>query len=144
MEHKRTVMKAISRTRHAWGNHMRALAMELGIPNSYREIIQYLCRRPGANQSNIADFCGITTSAINQTVKSMIEEGYVHKETDSADRRHTRLYLTDKGATIAHQLHEKLQESDGVITAVIGPEKEAELIALLDKIHDCIKEDLSC
>ena len=135
-------MKAISRTRHVWGNHMRKLAIELGIPDSYREVIQYLSRKPGASQSNIADFCGITTSAINQTVKNMIEEGYLLKEVDPSDRRHSKLFLTEKGQTIAQQLRQRLHESDEVITAAIGADQEAQLIALLDKIHDCIKEEL--
>jgi len=134
---------ALARTRRAWVDHTRAVAQELGIPDSYRTVISYLIRRPGANQKNIAEFSNITTAAVNQTVKEMIKDGYVKKETDESDRRYTKLYLTDKGTDIALQLREKLHYSDEVITAVITPEKEEEMIALLDIIYDCIKEELS-
>ena len=144
MEHrKRTIMKALMRTRRAWLDHTREIARKIGIPDSYRKVIMYLHRSPGANQKNIADFADITTAAVNQIVKEMIAEGYVRKEQDSADRRYTKLYLTDKGEEVAGKLREYLHHSDEVITSLITPEKEAEMIALLDQIHDCIRRDLT-
>lgn len=142
---KRTVMMALNRTRRAWIDHTKAVAQEIGIPDSYRTVIMYLSREPGANQKNIAEFANITTAAVNQTVKEMIANGYLKKETDETDRRYTKLYLTEKGGEIALKLREKLRISDEVITAAITPEKEAEMMELLDKIHDCIRRDLkSC
>lgn len=140
---KRTVMMALSRTRRAWMDHTKAVAQEMGIPDSYRLVIMYLIRETGANQKDIAEFANITTAAVNQTVKEMIANGYLEKQTDEKDRRYTKLYLTEKGREIALKLREKLHTSDEVITAAITPEKEAEMIALLDKIHDCIRRDLT-
>ena len=142
MERKRTLMMVLARTRRAWVNHMKEIALSIGIPESYRPVISYLNREPGANQRNVAEICDVTTSAINQTIKSMMEEGYVRKETDGNDRRHTKLFLTDKGKEIALKLREKLQQSDQVITDLITPEKAAEMIALLEQIQDCIREEL--
>ena len=137
--HKRTVMKVLMRTRRAWLDYMGEIARKIGIPDSYRKIIMYLYRSPGANQKNIADFADITTAAVNQIVKDMIAEGYVSKEQDSTDRRYTKLYLTPKGVETAEKLREYLHYSDQVITAGITPEKEAEMIALLDQIRECIR-----
>ncbi len=142
---KRTVMMAVGRTRRAWDNHIKAVAMEIGIPDSYQAVIPFLSRNPGANQKMVADFSNITTAAVNQTVKELIANGYVYKETDESDRRYTKLFLTPKGKKTALMLRERLHNSDKVITAAITPEKEAEMIALLDKIHDCIRRELiSC
>lgn len=142
---KRSVMMAINRTRRAWIDHTRAVALEIGIPESYRTVIMYLNREPGANQKDIAEFANVTTAAVNQTVKEMIANDYIRKEIDETDRRYTKLYLTEKGKETAAKLREKLHVSDEVITSAITPEKEAEIIALLDKIHDCIRRDLpSC
>ena len=141
----RTVMMAVCRTRHAWDHHVKAVAMEIGIPDSYRAVISFLAKNPGANQKMVADFSNITTAAVNQTVKELIADGYVRKETDESDRRYTKLFLTQKGETTAAKLRERLHNSDQVITSVITPEKEAEMIELLDKIHDCIRRELiSC
>ena len=139
---KQTVMMALSRTRRAWMDHTKALAQEIGIPDSYRMVIMYLVREPGANQKDIAEFANITTAAVNQTVKEMIANGYLEKQTDEKDRRYTKLYLTEKGKKIALELRQKLHSSDEVITGAITSEKEAELVELLDKIHDCIRRDL--
>ena len=141
-QRKRTVMMAVSRTRRAWMEHTKAIAREIGIPDSYREIIAYLHRHPGANQKNIADFCNVTTAAINQTIKEMLAAEYVRKETDEADRRYTKLYLTGKGEKISAKVRERLLDSDRLITEAITPEKEAEVIALLDDICEMIRRDL--
>lgn len=143
MEEKRRVMMALARTRRAWMDHTKALAQEMGIPDSYRPVISYLHRHPGANQKNIAEFSNVTTAAVNQTVKDMIADGYVEKETDEADKRYTKLFLTEKGKETAFGLREKLHHSDEIIAAAITPEKEAEMIELLDKIHDCIRRNLT-
>lgn len=140
---KRTVMMAIGRTRRAWTEHVRAVALKVGIPESYRPVIMYLVREPGANQKDIAKFADITTAAVNQIVKEMVREGYVEKMTDESDRRYTRLYLTEKGMDTAGKLRELLHRSDEVITSMITPEKESEMIELLDKIYECIRRDLS-
>ena len=136
---------AIARTRRAWDTHTKAVALEIGIPDSYRTVISFLMRHPGANQKEIAEFANVTTAAVNQTIKEMLAADYVCKETDIVDRRHTRIFLTQKGLMTGQKLREKLHYSDEIITAAITPEKEEEMIALLDKIYDCIRRDLlSC
>ena len=144
MEKKKTVMKAVMRTRRAWDNHMKEIASLVGISDSYRHVIMLLSRKPGASQRVIAEFAQVTTSAVNQTVKSMILEGYVCKKTDDCDKRQSKLFLTEKGKETAEMLREQLEHSDSVITSLITPEKEAEMIELLEKITVCIQRDLSC
>ena len=143
MEENRRVMMAVSRTRRAWMDHTKAVARELGIPESYRPVISYLHRHHGANQKNIAEFSNVTTAAVNQTVKEMIADGYVEKVTDETDKRYTKLFLTQKGNETASKLREKLHHSDEIITAAITPEKEEEMMELLDKIYDCIRRNLT-
>ena len=138
MTQRKTIMRAVARTRQAWQNHVRSVALEEGIPESYRTVLMYLLRHPGANQRNMAEFAGITTSAVNQTVKAMQEEDYLRKETDPSDKRHSRLYLTEKGDAIARRVFDRLDASDDAITAMIGAENEEALIALLENLADFI------
>lgn len=134
MHRRKTLMRAVGRTRRAWEQHVREIALSAGIPESYRMVIMYLYRHPGAGQRSIAEFAEVTTSAVNQTVKSMLLDGYLSKETDESDKRNSRLYLTEKGEETAGKLREKLDVSDDAITELIGAEKEAELIALLESV----------
>jgi len=103
----------------------------------------YLYRHPGAGQRSIAEFAEITASAVNQTVKNMMAEGYLCKETDEYDKRNSRLYLTERGEKTAAKLYGKLEAADDAITALLGAQKEAEMIALLEKVTDCIRRDLA-
>ena len=143
MKKRKTLMRAVAKARRAWQNHVRDIAMAEGIPDSYRTVFMFLYRHPGSGQRNIAEFAGVTTSAINQAVKSMLEEDYLRKEVDPTDKRNSKLYLTDKGRSVAEKLIGKLDASDDAITAMIGAEREAELIAILDELTDFIRKDLS-
>ena len=143
MSKRRTLMREMARTRHAWNEYVREIALAEGIPDSYRPVIMFLYHHPGFSQRSTAEFVGVTTSAINQIVKSMLEENYLRKETDPSDRRGSRLYLTDKSIAIAEGLHRQLAQTDQGITDLIGAEKEAEMIALLEQVADYIRKDMT-
>lgn len=142
MRKRQTLMRAIGRARRAWDNHVKHVTLVEGIPDSYRTVLMFLLRHPGSTQRNIAEFAGITTSAVNQVVKNMQEESYVVKETDPVDKRNCKLYLTEKGTVIATEVFNKLDASDDAITTHFGAENEAELIALLDELTEYIQEEL--
>lgn len=142
MPQKITLMRAVSRARRTWNQHIRGITRELGIPDSYRIVIMYLFHHPGASQRDVAEFSCVTTSAVNQTVKSMLEEGYLRKEVDAADKRNSNLYLMEKGLAVAQALHKRLDASDRAITQWIGEDREAEIIALLDRVSNHIQEEL--
>ena len=142
MSKRRTLMREMARTRHAWNEYVREAASGEGIPDSYRPVIMFLHHHPGFSQRSTAEFVGVTTSAINQIVKSMLEEGYLRKETDPSDKRSSKLYLTEKGSAVALRLHEKLGEADDAITALIGTEREEELMELLEQLTDFIRREL--
>ena len=133
-------MMALGRTQKEWVNHMRKCALEVGIPDSYRMIIMFLSRHPGANQKELAEFSNKTTAAVNQTVKEMQANGYLQMETDESDRRFTRLFLTERGMEKSQLLRKRLHKSDEVITKLIGEEKEDEIVALLNEVYKVIKE----
>ena len=141
---KRTVMMAVGRTKRAWEQKNRALAARLRIPEAYMKLALFLSRRPGETQKAAAEFLNVSTPAVNQTLREMIAEGYVTKETDGEDRRLTRLTLTEKGTALANRFRKEFEARDRRITLALGEAEEARLIAALDKIYDCIKEADEC
>ena len=142
MKRQKTIMRAVASARHAWNNHVRQITLEEGIPDSYRPVLLHLYHEPGKSQKNLAEFAKVTTSAINQTVKNMLEEGYIRKETDTSDRRNTRLYLTEKGEEASARLRARLDMSDDAITAFIGEEEEKGLMKILDSLSEFIRREL--
>lgn len=143
MSKRWTLMHGIARARTAWSDHVRKIAQEEGIPDSYRPVIMFLYRNPGASQKSIADFLNVTASAVNQVVKSMSDEGYLRKETDPVDKRSCKLYLTAHGEELAVRLYRRLDESDDAITAFIGAEQEDALMKLLHELTDFIQKELT-
>lgn len=143
MKKKWTLMHGIARTKGAWDEHMRRAAQEEGIPDSYRPIIMYLHRTPGASQKSIAEFINVTTSAVNQVVKSMTDDGLLQKQPDPADKRSYKLFLTEQGEEVAGRLRKRLQHSDEEITAFVGADREAELLQLLHELTEYIRKELT-
>ena len=143
MKQRKTLMRAVGRARRAWDSLVRSVTLSEGIPDSYRPVLLYLLRHPGAGQKNVAEFASITNSAVNQAVKSMLAEGYLVKETDPCDKRNTKLFLTEKGSAIACRVFEKLDAADDAITARLGAEREVELIETLECLAEYIREDLA-
>lgn len=143
MRKRWTLMYGMTRTRTAWNEHLRRIAKEEGVTASYRPVIMYLHRTPGASQKSIAEFMDVTTSAVNQVVKNMLAEGYLRKEADLADKRSIRLYLTEQGEDAAERLRKRLEQSDAAITEFVGVQKEEELLKLLHELTDFIRKELS-
>lgn len=141
---KRTAMMAVGRTHFIWEKCNRAEAARLGVPESYLKLILFLSRNPGAGQREIAEFSHVSTAAVNQTVKEMLAADYLRKEADGTDRRRSRLFLTEKGTDVAERMRQSFEDRDARITAALTPEKERELIGLLDTVRACLEEETVC
>ena len=141
---KRTAMMAVGITHFVWEKCNRTAAARLGVPESYLKLILFVSRHPGAGQKEIAEFSHVSTAAVNQTVKEMLAAGLLRKESDDTDKRRSRLYLTEKGADIADRMKQSFEDRDARITAALTPEKERELIALLDTVRACLEEETVC
>lgn len=142
MPKRKTLMRGISRAKFAWNDYLRTVALSEGIPDSYRQAILFLHRKPGSSQKNIAEFAGVTTSAINQVVKGMLQDGYLYKEAAPSDKRSCKLYLTESGEAVAARLRQKLDGANDTITAFVGAEREAELLEFLHQLTDFIQKEL--
>ncbi len=141
---RRTAMMAVGMTHFVWEKCNRAEAARLGVPESYLKLILFLSRRPGAGQKEIAESAHVSTAAVNQTVKEMLAVGLLSKEADETDRRRSHLFLTEKGAGIAERMRQSFEDRDARITAALTPEKERELISLLDQARACLEEETVC
>lgn len=138
----RPLMLVIKHTYKEWTNYMRKLALEAGIPESYRMIIMYLSRNPGASQKDLAEYCEMTPAAVSQIIMEMQLTGYINKETSLSDKRLVHLYLTEKGKSSADRVRTKIHEADKIITSAITREKEEELIEALNLLSDTIRREL--
>lgn len=119
---------------------MRAVAAGVGVPDSYRMVLTYLHRHPGANQKDIAAFRNITTASVSQIVKEMQLTGYLRKEADTSDQRYVHLYLTERGEACAREILQRVRSIDAGITARLTPAREAQLLELLEELARVLGE----
>jgi len=139
---EKTLMRTVRDTYRLWTDYMKSIAMEAGIPESYRLILPFLLWHPGASQKELAQFRGITTASVSQIVKEMELTGYLEKRTDPRDQRYVNLYLTPKGEDCARELHGKLRKADEKITELLTPERERELMERMRELSDIIEKEL--
>ena len=142
MEQSKPLMLTIKRLEKEWSRYLRKVSVQIGMPDSYRQIIMYLSRNPGANQKQIAEFSHMTNAAISQTIKEMILSGYVIKESDMNDQRYYKLYLTDKARENVEIIREKIYATDDFITKIVTPQKEAEIVDVLTNLAEIIKKEM--
>ena len=141
-EKKIPLMLMVKHLHKEWGAYMKKVSAEAGVPDSYRLIVMYLSRNPGATQKEIAVHSKVTHVAVSNTIKDMENDGYIRKEIDEKDRRVTRLYLTEKGKMQDDMMKERIHGADRKITETLTPEKEAEFYETIEKIIETIRKEL--
>ena len=139
---KKPLMLTLKHTDRAWSCYMRKVALEAGIPDSYRPIIVFLARNGEASQKELAAFSQTTYAAVSRTVKEMELNGYINKETADSDKRYAKLSLTEKGLECDRRMRDRIQEGERLIAQTLGEEKSRELEQILLNITSIIKEQL--
>ena len=138
---RKTLMMAVGRLHRIWEEYIRAVAREIGIPEAYTRTVMFIERHPGASQKQIAEITGVTAAAVNQTVKELCADGYVRKETDERDKRHSRLYVTEKGEAVAAAVLNAFERADGVLTTLLSEPGETALIETLDRAGETLRKE---
>ncbi|MCD7814620.1 MAG: MarR family winged helix-turn-helix transcriptional regulator [Lachnospiraceae bacterium] len=139
---EKTLMRTVRNTWKLWAEYMKSVAAQAGIPDSYRLVLTFLLRHPGASQKELAEFRNITTASVSQIVKEMELTGYLEKRTDPKDQRYVNLYLTEKGEACAEELHRSIHLADERITQMLTPERERELIKQMEELSRIIEKEL--
>lgn len=140
MEH-RPLMLEMKCTARAWDDYIRRLASEAGVPDGYRATLMFIARNPGASQKSVAEHNRVTSAAVSQTVRDMIADGYLYRESDSEDLRASRLFLTEKGREADDRLREKVIAAEQAVGNALTPEEFDETIRILRRVRDVLGID---
>ena len=133
------LMPVIHQLHREWSDYMKKTSARLGIPDNYCRIIMHLDRSP-APVRRICRADAQNLPAISQTVKEMLRDGYITKQTDETDQRYSKLYLTESGKALASAVADTIHGADRKITEYLTPEKEEETTALLLGLIDEIRK----
>lgn len=115
---------------------------EEGMRESRRMILFYLEKNEGACQQDIVKFSHLSAPAISTELVEMEREGFVCREKDEKDARHTRLCITEKGKEKNKEERKRFDLlANGVLSSLSLAEKEA-LYSVLYKVRGEILEKI--
>ena len=81
------------------------------LPRSEREVMRLLGRRPGSTVNAVARDLGLQPSNVSASIRSLVDRGLVERQSDPADGRQVKLFLT-RSARAARESRERLWGED--------------------------------
>lgn len=99
------------------------------------KVLGYFARHPGATQSDLVAHSGRDKAQLARLVRTLRDKGLLEATADDADRRSTRLHVTEQGKAIARSLHRSGEQLAQVAAAGLDEDERRQLLALLDKVR---------
>lgn len=99
------------------------------------KVLGFFARRPGATQSDLAAHSGRDKAQLARLVRGLRDRGLLEAAADEADKRSTRLSLSQAG----REMHAALHRHDGALAEAaldgLSEEERAALLALLGRVR---------
>lgn len=129
---KRSVPIALIRAREKVMGPIREMLSDCGITEQQWRILRVLEEFGPQDASSLAERACLLLPSQTRIVQTLLEKGLVTRQADEKDRRKQTVAITDKGQAI---IHDKLGEAQAIaarIEDVIGKQRLAELLDILD------------
>jgi len=84
-----------------------AILTAYGFGRAHHRALYFVGCNPGVAVNELLAILKITKQSLARVLGQLIEEGYIHQESDSDDRRRRLLSLTDKGRRLEGLLTER-------------------------------------
>ncbi|WBS03580.1 MarR family winged helix-turn-helix transcriptional regulator [Pseudoduganella sp. SL102] len=106
-----------------------------GLTHLEGKVLGYFARHPGATQSDLVAHSGRDKAQLARLVRTLREQGLLEATADDADRRSTRLHVTEQGKAIAHSVQKSGEQLAQVAAAGLDEGERRQLLALLEKVR---------
>jgi DNA-binding MarR family transcriptional regulator len=95
----------------------------------------FFARHPGAAQSDLVAHSGRDKAQVARLIRGLRERGLLHAEADEADRRSTRLSLSEQGRDLYAALHRHDGQLAALALAGLSEGEQASLLGLLARVR---------
>ncbi len=109
--------------------------------NSCRFIMRMLHHNDGVTQNDIVKETNMKAPTISVALRNLEDEGLIRRESDPADMRSVRVYLTDHGREFDEHFRDQVHSLDDKLMQGISSEEGEELIRLLLLVRDNISAE---
>ena len=107
---------------------------ELGISPCHHIYIYCLCHNPGVSQEDLVKMVHVNKSNVARALKVLQDDDFIYKETDTQDKRISRIYPTEKAKLLLPKLRSGMQYWNEVIMDGLTEEEQDKLYELLKKV----------
>lgn len=104
------------------------------IGSGQHDFLYILCNNQGISQKELSEKLHIGKATTAKAVKQLEKNGYIRREKDLEDKRFYKLYLTDKGNTIAPLVNATYREMRELYGEGLSEEEYRHVLNVLQKI----------
>jgi DNA-binding MarR family transcriptional regulator len=115
-------------------NKSNALLSEAGIHEGQDILLYYLSQEDGQTVSSLVEKMCIQQATISNMIDRMVATGMIIKEKDAADKRTSRIYITDKGTDAYKQIVRIWKTMESVATTGLSEQQQTQLADLLKQV----------
>ena len=98
------------------------------VPFGQIRIMSHLYHNGRSNVGEVASGIGVSLATASELADRMVENGWVEKRPNPADRRQVHLWLTDKAVAIGDQVHDLRSTQISSAFARLDPEDRAAFV----------------
>lgn len=106
----------------------------LGLLSGQPKILECLRESDGRTPKEMGQKCALDKSTITSLLSKMERQGLIRRETQAADKRSVRIYLTEEGKTKAEQVEAICLEVDRRMLEGFSPENQEKLLGSLRSV----------
>lgn len=110
--------------------------MELGIHPGQIPVLGTVHHKEGITPKELAKAIHIKPPTVTVTLQRMEKSGLLYRETDSADLRMNRIYLTEKGRSIVDDMVVQIEEDEKILVRGFSEAEVMQLRGYLERIMD--------
>jgi DNA-binding MarR family transcriptional regulator len=99
------------------------------------KVLGYFLRHPGATQSDLTLHSGRDKAQLARLIRGLRERGLLDATADEADRRSTRLHVSETGKAIARSMEKRGEQLARAAAAGLDDNERRQLLALLAKVR---------
>ena len=132
MEEKNDITRSVLKLMRALRRHPMRPAQE--VPPAVGRLLMMLQNNDGASPAELCEVMDVRPSSMSELLSRMEENGLVRRESNEADKRATRVFLSDAGKDSVQRMEEKYREDNAKLAACFSEEELAQFCALCDRL----------
>jgi MarR family transcriptional regulator for hemolysin len=110
-------------------------ARALGLSRSQWQVLFYLARNEGTNQSGLAELLEIENITLGRLIDRLEEAGWVERRPDPNDRRARLLFMTAKVAPVMERMRALAEETRNEALDGLPPGQREHLVDVLTHVR---------